>query len=172
MFQVSSHDSERINIVDIGEEHVNSIAEISKLCFSNIYEFDWYENAGNMLKLFKQGRVVVRVIKKGEEVTGFCNLRSWPGGGWIDLIAINPKDQKKGLGSLLLKDIKEKAKATGYWKISLIVSEKAKSVISFYKRNGFVIVGKMIDQIKIGENGVLMSCIVDYGLHPNPGVKQ
>jgi len=164
---MSYNDREKININNISEGYLDSIAEISQQCFSNIYEFDWYENASNMLKLFKQGRVVVRVIKKREEVTGFCNLRSWPGGGWIDLIAVSPEYQNKGLGSLLLKNIKEKAKSNGYWKISLIVSEKEKSVISFYKRNGFIIVGNMIDQIKKGENGILMSCIIDYELHPN-----
>lgn len=162
-----SGDREKINIVDIEEEHVDSIAEISRLCFSNIYEFDWYENASNMLKLSKQGRVVVRVIKKGEAVIGFGNLRSWPGGGWIDLIAINPEDQNKGLGSLLLDDLKEKARSTGYWKISLIVSAGEKAVISFYKKKGFVVVGEMVDQIKRGINGFLMSCIIDYALHPN-----
>lgn len=47
------------------EEHLEPIAEISRRCFSKIYVFDWYENAGNMLKLFKQGKVVVRVIKRG-----------------------------------------------------------------------------------------------------------
>jgi len=124
----------KVNIIDIREDYIDNIAEISELCFSNIYKFDCYENACNMLKLFKQGRVIVRLIKKGDEVVGFCNLRAWPGGGWIDLIAINPKFHNKGLGSLLLKDIKEKAKSTGYWKISLIVSEKEKPVISFYKK--------------------------------------
>ncbi|HBQ87725.1 MAG TPA: hypothetical protein DD811_14805 [Syntrophomonas sp.] len=98
-----------------------------------------------MLELSKEGRVIVRVIKKREEVIGFCNLRSWPSGGWIDLIAVRPEYHNKGLGSLLLADIKEKAKSTGYWKLSLIVSEKEKSVILFYQRNGFVIVGDMID---------------------------
>ncbi|NLM97376.1 MAG: GNAT family N-acetyltransferase [Halanaerobiaceae bacterium] len=164
---MSDIDSGKISIGDIEEAHLDSIAEISKLCFSNMYEFDWYENAGNMLKLFRQGRVIVRVIKIGEKAAGFCNLRSWPCGGWIDLIAISPEYQNKGLGSLLLEDIKEKAKSTGYWKISLIVSEREEKVISFYKRNGFIIVGEMLDEIKRGVNGILMSCIVDYELHPN-----
>lgn len=100
-------------------------------------------------------------------VIGFGNLRSWPGGGWIDLIAINPEDQKQGFGRMLLADLKAKAKANGYWKISLIVSASEKAALSFYKRNGFVVVGEMVDQIKRGVNGILISCIIDYELHPN-----
>jgi ribosomal-protein-alanine N-acetyltransferase len=164
---VTSRDSEKVEIIDMEEEHLDPIAEISRRCFSKIYVFDWYENAGNMLKLSKQGKVVVRVIKKGEAVIGFGNLRSWPVGGWIDLIAIHPEDQKQGFGRMLLADLKAKAKANGYWKISLIVSANEKAALSFYTKNGFVVVGEMVDQIKRGVNGILMSCIIDYEFYPN-----
>ncbi|WP_269433372.1 hypothetical protein [Limnochorda pilosa] len=38
---------------------------------------------------------------------------------------------------------------------------------SFFERCGWELVGTMRDEIKKGVNGVLLSRVVDYRLHPN-----
>ncbi len=51
--------------------------------------------------------------------------------------------------------------------MSLIVSEIEPGTLAFYKSYGFEVEGTMKDQIKKGINGILLSYITDYGLHPN-----
>ena len=51
--------------------------------------------------------------------------------------------------------------------MSLITSEEDNALLAFYERSGFEREGLMRDQIKKGENGVLLSYITDYNLHPN-----
>jgi ribosomal protein S18 acetylase RimI-like enzyme len=156
-----------MNIFGLSEIDIDAIARISYETLNGIYSIDWTENAVTMFRQTNSNRIIVRVAKENNSVIGFCNLRSWLAGGWIDLIAIEKKYQGKGYGSLLLDDIVNQAQNKGYWKISLIVSENEISTIQFYKSNRFEIVGPMKDEIRKGENGLLMSRIIDYNLHPN-----
>lgn len=55
---------------------------------------------------------------------------------------------------MLLADLKAKAKANGYWKISLIVSAKEKATLSFYKKNG--------DDLLIDLGPDIMSSFYEY----------
>lgn len=75
--------------------------------------------------------------------------------------------QRKGIGHQLLKYVIDEAIQRGFWKISLIVSETDPTTLAFYKSCGFEIEGVMKDQIKKGINGILLSYITDYSLHPN-----
>ena len=54
-----------------------------------------------------------------------------------------------------------------YWKLSLITSEGDPGVRVFLEHCGWEVVGVMKDEIKRGVNGILMSRVVDYKLHPN-----
>ncbi|MFH1220468.1 MAG: hypothetical protein V1694_08440 [Candidatus Eisenbacteria bacterium] len=46
-------------------------------------------------------------------------------------------------------------------------SDADRGALSFFKACGWQVVGKMKDEIKKGVDGVLLSRIVDYELHPN-----
>ena len=63
--------------------------------------------------------------------------------------------------------IVDNARQKGYWKISLIVSALDTVALGFYKKCGFETVGQMRDEIKKGQDGLLLSYIVGYELHPN-----
>jgi len=149
------------------ETDIKSVALISEDCFKDLYKFDWLENAESLYKLSDLKKVTVLIAREEELVLGFCNLRTWPAGGWIDLIGVATKFRNKGIGRKLLKEVENEAVKKGIWKISLIVSEKEDKTIAFYTNNGFELVGEMRDEIKIGINGILMSKILDYKLHPN-----
>ncbi len=143
------------------------IARLSEEGFKDSYPFDWSANASALRSGCEAGRVFVGIAEIGNEVVGYCNLRSWPGGGWIDQIVISGNHQRKGLGRILLDYVLSEAIKRGFWKVSLIVSEAEERTLRFYRSCGFEQEGVLRDQIRRGTHGILMSRLTDYSLHPN-----
>ncbi|HWR82346.1 MAG TPA: GNAT family N-acetyltransferase [Candidatus Deferrimicrobium sp.] len=143
------------------------IARLAEQGFKDFYSFDWQENARALLKASQESRVVVAVAEKEGDVVAYCNLRAWPAGGWIDQIVVDEKHRRKGIGQALIDYIVDKAKEKEFWKISLIVSASDTAATAFYEKYGFEAVGRMKDEIKKGQDGILLSYIVGYELHPN-----
>ncbi|WP_290650262.1 GNAT family N-acetyltransferase [Aquisalimonas sp.] len=143
------------------------IAELAQQAFKDMYPFDWLSNAQALLAGCETGKVFVGVAEAQREVAGYCNLRAWPGGGWIDQIVVTAEHQRKGIGRQLLEYVLTEAMRRGFWKVSLIVSETERGTLAFFESYGFRAEGIMKDQIRKGTSGVLLSYVTDYGLHPN-----
>ena len=156
-----------LHIRAIAAADVSAIAHLAEQGFKDSYQFDWQANAQALLKASQEGRATVAVAEMEGEVVSYCNLRAWPVGGWIDQIVVDEKHRRKGIGQALLDYIVDKAKTKGYWKISLIVSASDTAAIAFYEKYGFQAVGRMKDEIKKGQDGIFMSYVVSYALHPN-----
>jgi len=146
---------------------VSAIARLAEQGFKDTYRFDWQENARALLKATQEGRAVVAVAETEGDVVAYCNLRSWPAGGWIDQIVVDEKHRRQGIGQALLDYIVDQAKTKGFWKISLIVSASDTIALAFYEKYGFEAVGRMKDEIKRGQDGILLSYVVGYEFHPN-----
>lgn len=146
---------------------IPAIARLAEEAFSNTYRFDWEMNARSLHQAVTAGRAFVAVAEWDGEVVGYCNLRSWPAGGWIDQIAVSQAHRRQRVGRALLEAVLSEAAAREFWKVSLITSEKDPVARSFFERCGWELVGTMKDEIKKGVNGVLLSRVVDYRLHPN-----
>jgi ribosomal protein S18 acetylase RimI-like enzyme len=144
------------------------IAKLSQEGFEGLYEFDWRANAEALLSASAAGRVTLGVAEDEGMVVGYCNLRAWPAGGWIDQLVVTRGHRRKGVGRALIDHAVERAKERRFWKISLIVSESDVDALRFYESYGFEQVGRMKDEIKSGTDGILLSYITDYALHPNP----
>jgi len=56
---------------------------------------------------------------------------------WFHLVSVNNKIKGKGIGTLMLSSMIEKAKKDGCTHISLTTAVNATSAVSFYLRNGF-----------------------------------
>jgi ribosomal-protein-alanine N-acetyltransferase len=156
-----------MSIRKMAPEDVASIAKLSEEGFSDSYQFDWQANAKALHEAVVGGRAFVAVAEGEGKVIGYCNLRSWPAGGWVDQIVVSRSERGQGVGRALLEAILAEAAGRKYWKVSLIASEGNAVARSFFQSCGWEIVGQMRDEIKPGINGILMSRIVDYGLHPN-----
>jgi GNAT superfamily N-acetyltransferase len=147
---------------------VASIARLAEGGFGGTYPFDWALNAKALHEAASAGRAFVAVGEGAGEVVGYCNLRSWPAGGWVDQIVVTRSEQRRGVGRALLEAILNAARERKFWKVSLITSEADRGALRFFEECGWEVVGKMKDEIRKGENGILLSQIVDYELHPNP----
>lgn len=77
-------------------------------------------------------------ILKGERLIGFSSLAE----NRLAAIFINPKEQGKGYGKLLLSHVKQQRKC-----LELSVYEKNQSAIAFYKKNGFIITERQKDSV-------------------------
>jgi ribosomal-protein-alanine N-acetyltransferase len=144
-----------------------AVAGLAEEGFSTAYQFDWQLNAKALLDAASAGRAFVVVAEMEGQVVGYCNLRSWPAGGWVDQIAVTKGQQRRGVGGALLEAVLKAAPERGFWKLSLITSEEDRGALAFFKASGWEVVGKMRDEIKKGVNGILLSHVVDYHLHPN-----
>jgi [ribosomal protein S18]-alanine N-acetyltransferase len=156
-----------ITVRQIVGTDVAAVAGLSEEGFSESYKFDWELNAKALLDAANAGRAFVAVAEEEGRVIGYCNLRSWPAGGWVDQLAVSKAQQRRGAGRALLEAILKAAKDRGFWKVSLITSEADRGALSFFRECGWEVVGKMRDEIAKGVNGILLSHIVDYELHPN-----
>jgi ribosomal protein S18 acetylase RimI-like enzyme len=146
---------------------VEAIASLSREGFEGMYEFDWRANAEALLSAFDSGKVALGVAEEKGAVVGYCNLRAWPAGGWIDQLVVSRVHRRKGIGRALMKFMMQRAMERRFWKVSLIVSESDLDALGFYKSYGFEQAGRMRDEISRGTDGVLLSYITDYALHPN-----
>jgi ribosomal protein S18 acetylase RimI-like enzyme len=146
---------------------IEAIAGLSREGFEGLYDFDWHANAEALLSACESGKVAVGVAEDGGTVIGYCNLRAWPAGGWIDQLVVTREHRRRGVGRALVDYIVQRAKEMRFWKVSLIVSESDVEALGFYESYGFEQVGRMKDEIKRGTDGILLSFITDYGLHPN-----
>jgi GNAT superfamily N-acetyltransferase len=130
-------------------------------------EISWQANAKALYEATLTGRAFVAVADADGQVAGYCNLRSWPAGGWVDQIVVSKGHRRWGVGSALLDAVVAAARERGFWKVSLITSDAASGARSFFQARGWEVVGKMRDEITKGVDGILLSRIVDYELHPN-----
>jgi ribosomal protein S18 acetylase RimI-like enzyme len=146
---------------------VEAIARLSREGFEGLYDFDWRANAEALLSACESGKVAVGVADVEGAVVGYCNLRAWPAGGWIDQLVVTRDHRRRGVGRALVDYMVQRAKEMRFWKVSLIVSESDAEALGFYESYGFERVGRMKDEIKSGTDGILLSFITDYGLHPN-----
>lgn len=85
-------------------------------------------------------------IIKNNLVVGFCSLNDEQ----LAAIFIEPDEQGKGYGMLLLNNAKEQRV-----RLELTVFEKNPVAIEFYKKNGFQVVGKQKDNFT-GEDEIVM----------------
>ena len=89
------------------------------------------------------------VAEYGEEIIGsvlgvFAGRRAW-----IYHLAIDPKFQKQGIGTKLLKSAEQALVKVGGHKLRLFVEFTNLKVIPFYEKNGYAVIN---DAILLGKN--------------------
>jgi ribosomal protein S18 acetylase RimI-like enzyme len=162
----------RCDIRPMLERDVPAIATLGEEGFAHFYRIDWGENARALYKAVLALRATVAVAESCGEAIAYCNLRSWPAGGWIDQIVVSHNKRRSGVGRALLEAAMVAARERGFWKVSLITSEADPEALSFFQACGWETVGRMKDEIKQGVDGIMLGRIVDYQLHPNRGCAQ
>lgn len=95
----------------------------------------WENNYSYVKEILPNTEIYVYVIEKN--IVGFIGLDQ----NYIEGIFIDKNNQYKGIGTLLLNRVKENRNT-----LILSVYKKNINAIKFYKKNGFVITNKKIDE--------------------------
>ena len=67
--------------------------------------------------------------------------------GWINYLAVHPKQQRSGIGRRMMEEAERRLRAAGCPKINLQVRSTNTKVIEFYKKIGF----KVDDVVSLGK---------------------
>jgi len=124
-----------IQVVKIEREHIKSIAELEKICFSE----PWSEET--LLSAFKTGTKFFVAVKNGK-VLGYVGISCIIDEGYITNVAVFPQYRRLGVGSALLNRIFSLASDEGLSFVSLEVRESNQEAISLYEKFGFKTEGK------------------------------
>ncbi len=84
------------------------------------------------------GQGVVTVAEEGGAVVGVIVMWSNEGHFYVDNIAVAPSRHGIGLGTMLLQEADQAARAAGHSEVRLYTNEVMASNISYYPRRGFV----------------------------------
>ena len=88
----------------------------------------------------RSGKVWVAI--NGAVVAGFVVLEDEPDALLLDVLAVSPAVQGRGIGSLLLAFVETEARTRGYTAISLYTNEAMTENLTYYPRHGYVETGR------------------------------
>ena len=75
-------------------------------------------------------------------VAGFVLLKDEPDALLLDVLAVSPAAQGRGIGSLLLTFVETEARRRGYPRITLYTNEAMTENLAYYPRHGYVETGR------------------------------
>lgn len=83
------------------------------------------------------GRIVGTVAWYRPQAQGHCAWYRRPGVAVFGQFAVQPQNQRFGVGSLLITDVERRARLAGASELALDTAEPAKHLIEYYARRGF-----------------------------------
>ena len=130
---VSEPRVDALNITWAAARHVPEIAEIETICFSCPYsEKDFYKWLAN------PGRGGLIVENEDGEILGYIFYRLFSTNYEITTIAVLPEHRNRGVGRMLINDLRKKLKPDARKGISLKVDERNLGCQLFLKKLGFI----------------------------------
>lgn len=118
---------------------INDVMEIWKKENIKAHQFIkkeyWEHNYNYVKEILPNSEIYVYIV--GSDIVGFIGLEQ----NYIEGIFVDTNNQCKGIGTLLLKKVKENRNT-----LTLNVYKKNTNAIKFYKKNNFVITSESIDK--------------------------
>ena len=123
-------------IIEMASEHVSSLAQIEKQCFST----PWSENA--LADEIENPNARFFVALCGEQVAGYIGAHNIVGEVYITNVAVAPDYRRQGVATQLIERLVEISRAENAEFITLEVRENNTSAQALYEKQGFGVVGK------------------------------
>ena len=123
-------------IIEMASEHVSSLAQIEKQCFST----PWSENA--LAEEIENPNARFFVALCGEQVAGYIGAHNIVGEVYITNVAVAPDYRRQGVATQLIERLVEISRAENAEFITLEVRENNTSAQELYEKQGFGVVGK------------------------------
>lgn len=125
----------KTEIFPMGEEHLDSLAELEKICFSQ----PWSRQA--LADELENDSAFFFVAETDGEVSGYVGLMITSGQSYITNIAVFPKFRRMGIAKMLFERLFSIAEKCDLEFISLEVRPSNYNAISLYKSLGFEEIG-------------------------------
>jgi ribosomal-protein-alanine N-acetyltransferase len=121
----------RLRIVKMQAKHIESLAEIEKLCFSQPWSYESLaEELSNPLAVFF-------VAELDGMPVAYAGLHHIIDEGYITNIAVHPDFRRRGLGTALVRVLDAYAKDNGLTMLSLEVRRSNDVAVGIYRSVGF-----------------------------------
>lgn len=124
-----------MTVISIEREHINTIAELEKICFSTPWSID------SLLDAFKSGTKFF-VAVQNKKVLGYIGISCILDEGYITNVAVFPDSRQKGVGTALLNRVFSLASDLNLSFVSLEVRVSNLTAISLYEKLGFKTEGR------------------------------
>lgn len=130
-----------------------AIMRVAERALTERYDPTFFQS---MLELARGTFLVARSFRD-QEVVGFAlATRSNTVESRLLTIALDPGLQNRGLGGRLLKELEMRMRRYGALELTLEVREDNVRAITFYRRKGYELIGKMARYYQDGSQALLM----------------
>lgn len=139
----------------------NDLDFISRLSARVFSRYGTYDEI--VLSWLQEPEVMTVVITAGADPLGFAMVRlereKWfePRSAHLLAIGVFPKQQRKGIGTALLKHVEEIARKYGVEEMLLWTADDNQQALSFFQNAGFYIVGSENHYYPRGQSAIALS---------------
>ena len=103
------------------------------------------------------------IAELGQKVIGFLvGIKTEEKRAKILMISVSRYQQRKKIGTKLLKEFEETVKNENIKEIELEVRTRNKKAIKFYQKHGYKIVDKVLDYYQNSDNAYIMKRIIQW----------
>jgi ribosomal protein S18 acetylase RimI-like enzyme len=141
-------------IIDIDKTYIDNFW-VSLKDLSSDLGWDYWSKENFIMDLPGKWRLSFAVELNGK-IAGYCICSIKPDAVWLHHIIIGKEYRGKGLGKLMLEELRHRAACEGINKIALKVGQDNTAAIEFYMRNqfteieinnGYITMEKMLNKI-------------------------
>tara|TARA_Y100001968_G_scaffold193085_1_gene177057 strand:- start:143 stop:598 length:456 start_codon:yes stop_codon:yes gene_type:complete len=137
--------------IKLGIVHLNSCIELDKKALQGLWTKSEWEK-----ELIDPKRICIGVINiETKNILGLCSAWIVIDELHITSIAVDPSQQRKGIGKFLISDLIKRSSSLLTNQIHLEVKEINKPAIAFYKSMGFKIAGNRSNFYKDGSDAII-----------------
>ena len=148
--QILEKINEMPTICEMKEEHISSIADLEKMCFSE----PWSEESLKDELTNETARFFV--LESDEKVQGYIGANNICGEVYITNVAVNENARGKGYGKMLVNHLVAQSQLEDALFVTLEVRESNKNAIALYEKCGFKKIGERKNfYSKPTENGLI-----------------
>lgn len=131
--------SERVRIVPFETRHIPACAELERACFSDPWSEEMIrEELGTGLSTYL-------AAEDGDTFLGYIGMQQILDEGYITNVAVEPRYRRYGVGTRLVEELIDLAKAQDLRFVSLEVRVSNAPAIQLYERFGFTQAGRRRD---------------------------
>lgn len=125
-----------IDYVTMNHTHVEAIAELEKICFSDPWSVNSVESElNNPLSLWL-------VAMDGEKLVGYIGSQTVLGEGDMMNLAVSPEYRRQGVGEGLVSALVAALSEKGATRLALEVRATNDPAIALYEKLGFLVAGR------------------------------